>query len=144
MNWWSHTPITLLCLLVAFHALSYTFTIFQLHPVHYCYTSLLLSWFRASVTLLAIQGLLHITIWSWQCTPVSIKFHHSCSPAPVTLANAHTRGHAHTHTLMNRPFIWWPQSVHELYSCMLRYCTFLRRRWWPLHGRSWHLRGGQW
>ena len=28
--------------------------------------------------------------------------------------------------LTNIPFIWWPKSVCELYSCKLKYCTYAR------------------
>ena len=28
---------------------------------------------------------------------------------------------------MNRPFVFWPKLVHELYSCKLGCCTFVRQ-----------------
>ena len=72
------------------------FCYFAITPLYTPVTLLppvLSSWLHASVRLPAIQGLLHITIRSWQCTPVVIKFYHYCSPLPVTLANtcAHTQ-----------------------------------------------------
>ena len=61
---------------------------------------LLSSWRRASVTLPAIQSLPQVTIWSWQCIAVGIKFHHYCNPTPVTLANA--SAHTYTHPVDER------------------------------------------
>ena len=52
----------------------------------------------------------------------------------------HTNTHTHTNrqnALMNKSFVWWPKSVHELYSCKLQNCTFAHGRWWPLWGGWW-------
>ena len=154
VNHISDVPIALLCLLIAFpFSKLHSHSFLGYTPVQSCYTfppypchesnPLRLSFIQgiAKMLFFSTRSLCHPPVGNAAQQALNLSQLHSstshiCCTHTHTHAWTHTSTHTHTYTqtlYASRPFVWLPNSVRELYSCKIQYCTFIRGRWSPLN-----------